>query len=127
MTIAYWCVFVAMFLPWVCAVIAKKKGGFDAAANHHTREFMAQLQGEAARANAAQMNSFEIFPAFAAAVIIASLCSTNLVLINVFALIFVLSRVVYIYCYVKDLAGLRSLVWGVGLLCIVGLFVTAAW
>lgn len=123
---AFWCVLIAMFLPWTAAVYAKKKGGYTAADNHRPRDFLNRLQGEAARADAAQKNSFEIFPAFAAAVIIAVLQGGNPAVINLLATLFVVSRIVYIYCYIRDTASLRSAVWAVGLLCIVGLFTAAA-
>ena len=29
MTLAYWCVVLAMFLPWLCAYYSKKVGGFS--------------------------------------------------------------------------------------------------
>ena len=71
MTLAYWCVLLAMFLPWLCAYYSKKVGGFSGNDNHYPRDFLGSTQGEAKRADAAQKNSFEIFPAFAAAVLIA--------------------------------------------------------
>lgn len=123
---AFWCVLIAMCLPWAAAVYAKKKGGYTAADNYQPRDFLNRLQGAAARADAAQKNSFEIFPAFAAAVIIAVLQEGDPTVINLLATLFIVSRIVYIYCYIRNRASLRSAVWAVGLLCIVGLFIAAA-
>lgn len=123
MILAYWCVLIAMLMPWVAASYAKMKGGFTLEDNRQARVFMAKLEGEAARANAVQLNSFEIFPAFAAAVIIATLSGVSDAVMNTFAVIFIISRVIYFYCYVKDRAAFRSIIWGVGLLCILALFV----
>ena len=75
-TVAYWCVFVAVLLPLACSLIAKRagfgkkrsQGGYD---NHEPRAWLARQSGAAARANAAQANSFEALPFFMGAVIIA--------------------------------------------------------
>ena len=45
--------------------------------------------------------------------------------INFLALLFLFSRLVYIWLYIKDMATVRSIVWAVGLLCIVALFIAA--
>lgn len=126
MTLAYWCIFIAMFLPWLCAAYAKKSGGFSPRDNHNPREFMANTQGVAARANAAQQNSFEIFAPFAAAVLIAQATGNAAQgTINFWAVLFVLSRLAYIWLYIKDIATIRSIVWAFGLVCIVALFIAA--
>ena len=126
MTFAYWCVLIAMFLPWLCTVYAKKVGGFTGQDNHSPRDFMQHTQGEAKRANAAQQNSFEIFPAFAAAVIIAHLTGgASQTAVNLWSALFVLSRLMYIFLYIKDMASLRSVAWFTGVLCILALFIAA--
>ncbi|MBN8281254.1 MAG: MAPEG family protein [Gammaproteobacteria bacterium] len=124
MTIAYWCVLVAAFLPIVWVAFAKFGAkGFD---NARPREFLGNLQGWQARANHAQQNSYEAFPFFAAGVIIAHLCGTAQGTIDALALTFILARVAYGICYITDRSTLRSLVWLVGFGCTVALFVTAA-
>lgn len=127
MTIAYWIVFVLMFVPLGCAVYAKVTSGFSMQDNHHPREFMQQLTGAAARANAAQINSYEIYPVFVAAVIIAHLTgNASQSTIDLLAVLFLGSRLLFCYCYIKDYARWRSWVWFIGLICIAGLFVAAA-
>ena len=128
MTIAYWCVLVAILLPYASTVVAKASaGGFSPRHNHDPRTFLANAQGMAKRANNAQQNGFEIAPAFAAAVIIAHLIGVaEQSAIDQLALVFVLSRVLYTLCYAADWALLRSLVWAVGLGVIVSLFVISA-
>ena len=65
--------------------------------NHDPRAFLETLEGFAKRAHSAQLNSFEVTPAFAAAVIIAHLAGTaELVTINVLAVLFITSRLLYI-------------------------------
>lgn len=74
MTIAFWCVLIAIFLPYVCTSIAKFGGeGYGGRANADPRAFLGSLEGFRRRANNAQLNAFEVTPAFAAAVIIAHL------------------------------------------------------
>ena len=127
MTVALWCILIAIFLPYVCTGIAKASGGFRLSDNHDPRDFLESLNGVARRAHAAQLNSFEVTPAFAAAVIVAHLVgNAELVTINVLAVMFITSRLLYIICYLADWAILRSLVWLVGMGLIVGLFVVSA-
>ncbi|HHX36145.1 MAG TPA: hypothetical protein GX719_12845 [Gammaproteobacteria bacterium] len=128
MTIAYWCVLIAIMLPYVSTVWAKASaGGFNPKHNHDPRAFLAGVQGAAKRANNAQQNGFEIAPAFAAAVIIAHLAGgAEQGLLDQLAIAFVLSRVLYTLCYVADWASLRSLVWFAGLGLIISLFVVSA-
>ncbi len=120
---AYVCVLVAGLLPYVCAMVAK--WGFKKFDNHNPREWLAQQTGFRARANAAQVNSFESFPLFAAGVIIATLAQVDAARIDLYAFVFVAARVGFMVCYVTDKASLRSLCWLVGLLSVVGLFAAA--
>ena len=126
MTLAYWCIFFAIFLPIFCAAYAKYRAGFSPADNHNPRAFLARAQGKAARADAAQQNSYEIFPPFAAAVIIAHATGNAAQgTINCLAVLFVLLRLAFIYCYLNDRPSLRSAAWSGAMLCTVLLFVAA--
>ena len=72
MTLAYWCVLIAIFLPYLSTATAKFLGpGYGPRANQDPRAFLGTLEGWRKRANNAQLNGFEVTPAFAAAVIIA--------------------------------------------------------
>lgn len=128
MTLAYWCVLIALFLPYLSTITAKAvSGGFSPRYNHDPRALLDNLSGLGRRANNAQLNSFEVTPAFAAAVIIAHLAGgAEQALLDQLALAFVLSRIAYFICYVADWAALRSLVWFVGMGLIVSLFIVAA-
>ena len=127
MTVALWCILIAIFLPYLCTVVAKISGGFRIKDNHDPRDFMESLNGLGRRAHAAQLNSFEVTPAFAAAVIVAHLAgNAELETINVLSVVFITSRLLYIICYLADWAILRSLVWFVGMGLIVSLFVVSA-
>lgn len=124
MTVAFWCVLIAIFLPYICIGIAKfSQGKFGPRENHDPRAFLETLDGFAKRAHSAQLNSFEVTPAFAAAVIIAHLAgNAELVTINVLAVLFITSRLLFIICYIADWAALRSLVWFVGMGLIASFF-----
>ena len=119
MILAYWCVLVAGLLPYVATGIAKSQKGFD---NVNPRDWLAKQEGFRARAHAAQLNSFEAFPFFAAAVIVSQLRGAPVDTVNMLAIIFVVARAAYIACYVANLASLRSVAWFVGIGCVVAMF-----
>lgn len=120
MTIAYWCVLIAAVLPLIWVGVAKSgASGYD---NRRPRVFLAGLQGWPQRASWAQDNALEAFPPFAAGVIIAHLTGAAQLTIDLLAAVFVLARIAHGVCYITDRATLRSLVWLLGFLCVLGLF-----
>lgn len=123
MTIAYWCVLAVAVITYAFGAAAKSGGGLD---NHQPRVYMEGVQGWRRRAWWAHLNGLEAFPTFAAAVIIAHLAGAPQARIDLLAVAFVLLRIVYGLLYVSDRATLRSAVWGLGFLCVIGLFVIAA-
>jgi uncharacterized MAPEG superfamily protein len=123
MTIAYWCVLAAALLPYVTIGPAKVRPDFD---NRAPRDWEARLDGWRARLHAAHLNAFEAFPPFAAGVIVAQLAHAPQARIDALAVAFVAARLAYAWLYYADKAGLRSLVWSAGFLCVIGLFVVAA-
>jgi uncharacterized MAPEG superfamily protein len=127
MTVALWCILIAICLPYLCTGVAKFSGGkFGLKQNHDPRAFLDSLEGVARRAHSAQLNSFEVTPAFAAAVIVAHLAgNAELVTINVLSVLFITSRLLYIICYLADWAIVRSLVWAIGVGLIVSFFVVS--
>jgi uncharacterized MAPEG superfamily protein len=126
-TVAYWCVFMAVLLPLVCAGLAKsggfgrprREGGYD---NHDPRAWMARQSDWHARANAAQANSFEALPFFMGAVIIAHQLGAGQTLLDILAFLFVMLRIFYIMMYVSDMPRARSAVWGAAFLVNVAIF-----
>ena len=131
MIIAFWCVLIAGILPIVCTYLAKfgpapKAPDAPRFDNREPRAWLAKQTGFRARANAAQANSFEAFPLFAAGVIIAVLQHIPVATIDLLAMVFIVARVVYIGLYVSNQASLRSLAWVVGFGCCIGLFLVAA-
>lgn len=124
MTVAHLCIAFAIGTPYVFTSIAKfSRPGFTFAQNHNPRDFLAQLEGYRKRAHFAQLNSFEVVPAFCAAVLVAHQVGTAAQsTIDALAVAFVISRVVYGACYVADRAVARSVVWFAGMGCIAALF-----
>ena len=120
MTIAYWCVLYMGLFPYVAAGIAKK--GFEGYDNGMPRQWLARQTGFRARANAAQANLFESLPFFFAAVIIASISNAPQGRIDLLAIGFVLARIAYLVCYVVNWPTTRSIVWLIGLACVVAIF-----
>ena len=123
MTLAYVCLLIAGLLPLVATGVAKK--GFKGYDNHNPRAWLAQQTGYRARAIAAESNSLEAFPFFAASLLAAIQTGVAASTVNALAFVFVLARLAFIYCYVSDRASLRSLVWAVGYVCVLTLGVLA--
>ena len=119
-TLAYWCILAAALLPIVCAGIAKSgmfgksrsAGGYD---NDNPRAWLARQTDWRARANAAQANSFESFPFFMGAVIIAHQLGANQGRLDLMAFLYVVLRIMYIMMYVANMANVRRIVWTLAL------------
>lgn len=128
MTIAYWCVLAALILPYCFTLTSKFTGRMPIRANAGVRDWQDKLaDGVAKRAHWAQLNSFEVTPAFAVAVIIAhQIGSAAQATIDQLAIAFVISRVVYGVLYIQNLPTLRTLVWSIGMALIVAFFVVSA-
>ncbi|TBU97596.1 MAPEG family protein [Phytopseudomonas dryadis] len=128
MSLPFWCVFISALLIFVAKIpvarAMKEEGGtYD---NHHPRAQQARLSGFGARALAAHMNSFEAFPLFAVGVLMAHVSQSNGWLVDLLAVTFVVSRVLYLLLYWADLHWQRSLMWMLGLLCSLLLMLTPA-
>ncbi len=125
MAIHFWCIVAAWVLVYSgklpIAMAMQKTGSYD---NHHPRAQQATLTGWGARALAAHQNGFETFAPFAAAVLVAHLSGVAVGLVDLLAVVFVVSRVFYMSLYIADLAPVRSLVWSVGWIATLGLFLT---
>ena len=129
MTVAYWCVLVAFLLPYVCFGIARNRGrgpdGKRLRDGRNPRDFPNTIHGLPKRAWDAQLNAFESFPGFAAAVIISHLAHAPQQQIDVLAALWVAARVGHAIFYLADQPALRTTAQVVGLLCVLGLFVVA--
>ena len=122
MHFAYWMLLVAAMLPYLTIAFVKRAGGrrFD---NHKPRAWMEQLTGWQQRGDWAHRNHFEAFPMFLAAIFVAEMAGAPQGRIDALAAIFVALRIVYTALYLANLATLRSIVWGLGLVVAIWIFV----
>lgn len=124
MSIPYWCILVAALLPYLWVMIAKRGPGFD---NHDPRGWLArQGSPRSHRANAAQLNAFEAFAPFAAAVLMAQAAGVDATLVATLSLVFVALRVLHGIFYIADRDLLRSASWAAGFVCVLWLMGAAA-
>lgn len=118
------CLFIAVLLPYairgVVADAMKKAGGYD---NHNPRMQQARLNGIGARAVAAHQNGFESLLVFSTAAITAIATNHVGITVQVLAIVYIVSRVIYNLLYLKDLASLRSLTWFIGFLCCLAILI----
>lgn len=120
MTIAYLCILIAALLPYVWTSIAKTAAPrYD---NRDPRRWLAKQDNpRVQRANNAQLNAFEAFPAFAAAVLMAQLAGVDPQRITWLAVAFVVLRLLHGITYVSGHHLLRSLVWFGAMGCVLAL------
>ncbi|MHA7775089.1 MAPEG family protein [Roseibium sp. M-1] len=124
MPIALWCVLAAAILPILSVLPAKMNREFD---NSRPRDPDYWREGFRARAQGAQANGFEAFPFFAVAVFVAISQGGSPDWIDRLAVLFVLLRIIYIFCYWGDRASPRSFAWFAGFLTTLALFTSSLW
>jgi len=124
MTVALWCLLAAALLPYLATTIAKAGG--ERYENRDPRAWLERQQGLRLRAHNAQLNGFEAFPFFAAAVIVAQMLQAPQERVDALALIFIVARVGYLVCYLADWHWARSVAWLLGWLACIFLFVSGA-
>jgi len=127
MTIANICIIAAAMLPVLTAGIGKspafgkprREGGYD---NTAPRAWADKLTGWQARAMAAQNNGFEALPLFIAGVLVAQQNHAAQDRVDELAIAFIAIRLVYTALYVGNKPSLRSIVWGIGVVCCMAMF-----
>lgn len=125
MTVAYWCILAAAFLPYVFTVVAKRSGErYD---NRDPRGWLSRQQNPVViRANAAQLNAFEAFAPFAASVLMAHMAGVDAGLVSLLAIAFVGFRILHGILYLAGRHLLRSAAWAGGYFSVLALMVLAA-
>jgi uncharacterized MAPEG superfamily protein len=123
MTTPLSCLAIVALLPYVCAWVGGyfKMRQFGRIDNKHPREQASQLEGAGARMVAAQANAWEALTVFTAAVVIAHLGGQDPTRAALLSKVYVGTRLLHPILYGLDLDVLRSLVFVVGLGCLVGL------
>lgn len=111
---------IVALLPYLAKIPVAKAmhqlGGYD---NHQPRVQQAKLEGLGGRATAAHYNSFEALQLFLAALLSCVIAGNYDGTMQLLAFGFVVCRILYIILYLLDKALLRSLVWSVGVACVV--------
>jgi uncharacterized MAPEG superfamily protein len=125
MSIALWCLLFAGIFPILIAGYAKSLGGsYD---NARPRDVAQHYEGKAKRAHAAHLNSFEAFPLFAAAVLVAEMKGAPRGMVDLLAVVHITCRVGYVGAYVFNKATLRSVLWSLALFTAIGIFISPLW
>ena len=123
MNILIGCLLIAVVLPYLVKLVVgyamqKAKGGYD---NKYPRQQQASLEGFGARAVAAHQNCFESLAVFSTAVLTALVTNHVSLIIQILAISYIISRFIYIFLYLSNLATFRSLVWFLGFICCVSI------
>ena len=128
MTTPFWCVLIAVMVPYVLAGISGyfKTQQFGSIDNRNPRVQAAALVGAGARAYAAQQNAWEALAVFGFAVAVAHLSGADPGLSSLASLLFIGARVLHAVFYIADQASLRSLAFLLGFGCCLWLFGLAA-
>lgn len=125
MAVAYWCILIAALLPYAWVAVAKTAA--PAYNNQDPRAWLARQDSHRVRnANAAHLNAFEAFPAFAASVLMAQVAGVDPQRVGMLAMGFVGLRVLHGLFYIAGVHLLRSLAWLGGLACVLALMGQAA-
>ncbi|MBZ0165849.1 MAG: MAPEG family protein [Candidatus Omnitrophica bacterium] len=124
MTAAYLCIVISLFIPIACAGYAKfTTRGSD---NKAPRVFLAGLTGAGQRANYAQQNFYETFPAFAVGVVVANLMGAEQWAMDLTAAVYVTARILYAVFYILDNSQMRSTMWITSFGAIIALYFIGA-
>ncbi|MFT4572778.1 MAG: putative MAPEG superfamily protein [Hyphomicrobiaceae bacterium] len=128
MTTPFICLAIVAAIPYVLAGTAGyfKAQQFGALDNNNPRIQALGLEGIGARAWAAQSNAWEALALFTVAVFVAHLSDADPEASATAAMIFAGTRVAHAAAYLADQATLRTLVFLIGLACIVRLFLLAS-
>lgn len=123
MTTLIICLLLAIVLPYLVKLpvgyaMQKAKGGYN---NNYPRDQQATLLGFGARAVAAHQNCFESLAVFSTAALTALVTHHVSRTIQILAIVYIVSRVIYIFLYLMNHAALRSTVWFVGLVCCISM------
>ncbi len=118
MTIAIWCILIAAMLPYLPFVYVR---GID---RNEPRAHIAELDPRSVRAYGAQLNGFETFPFFAAAVIVAHMVGGPSRLADSLAVLYLLIRVGHMAAYIARNQPIRSAAFTLGQLVAVAIFLS---
>jgi uncharacterized MAPEG superfamily protein len=129
MTIPFWCLFGAVILPYVWFAFAAPFRASQFGKDLDGRTPRAQekdLRGRASRAHGAHVNAFEALAYFSPAVLVAHVTHADPDWSARLAVVFLVCRVLHGVVYLADRPRPRTILFALGFLASVGLFVLAA-
>ncbi len=128
MTIALWCLLVAVILPyvWLPVAFGERQKQFGNVDNKQPRAQVAKLEGKGARAYSAHQNAFEALAVFAPAVLTAHVAKADPMLSGALAGVWVVCRFLHGVLYIADIDKARSGMFFLAFLSAIGQFVLAA-
>jgi uncharacterized MAPEG superfamily protein len=126
MTLADLMLLAAVLLTVGTIGIAKYGGGpgFDNAKPRDPAFYQDPFRG---RAFGAHQNGFEVFPFFAAAVILGEMKHMPQGILDLLAVAFIVLRVIYVALYLGNRPSARSAVWMCGFVCNLAIFFMPWW
>ena len=126
MTLAEWTILAAVLL-YLLTIAPVKPLGYRDFDNNNPRDPAFYKPGIRTRALGAHLNGIEVFPFFAAAVLLAEFRGAPQGWINLLAIGFIAIRVAYVLAYLADLATLRTILWNVAFAINVAIFLMPWW
>jgi uncharacterized MAPEG superfamily protein len=126
MTVAEWMILAAVLL-YLLTVAPVKPIGQPRFDNANPRDPAFYTPGLRSRALGAHLNGIEVFPFFAAAVLLAEFRAAPQGWIDALAVAFVAIRLVYVLLYLANMPTLRTIVWNVGFAVNVAIFFMPWW
>lgn len=105
---------VLIYVPYLAVFYGRLQVGYDIAA---PRALFDKLPPYAQRATWAHQNSFEAFPIFAAAALMAYVTGQNSQVAISAAIAFTIARLLYSVFYIANIPLGRSLMFGIGSVC----------
>jgi uncharacterized MAPEG superfamily protein len=127
MTITLWSLFAAALLPYVWFAVATplRKAEFGHADNDHPRLQEVKQTGRGARAMGAHGNAFEALAVWAPAVLAAHATNPGSTLAPKLAMAWMAVRLLHGIVYIVGVAGLRTALFGAGMVCTVSMYLVA--
>lgn len=110
------------YVPYLAVTIGRFQVGYDFNA---PRALFDKLPDYAKRATWAHQNSFEVFPLFAAAVLMVCVTGRTIPSTEIAAVTFIVSRLLYSAFYLANIPFARSGCWVLGIACIGSLMLTS--
>jgi uncharacterized MAPEG superfamily protein len=128
MTIPLWCLLVAIILPyvWFVPLLLVRQKQFGSIDFKLPRQQYAKLEGVGARVLGAHQNSFEALAVFAPAVLVAHITHADPEKATMFAVAWVVLRVLHGIFYIANINVVRTGCFGLAYAAAAGLFVISA-